>query len=145
MAVDWVIARTFTDPEGQTVTRYWNGGITWRDAPKESNARFRSSERAIERYEMALRATGRKWQGEISVIKVAPKNLCSATGKMSHPTREHAERFLLQIWQDTRSRARRNRREVRAYECTETGNSHWHLTSQEQWEELDPTQSSRVS
>jgi len=138
MAVEWVIARTFTDSEGQAITRYWDGGILWRDRVREVGARFASASRAQERYEKALRATGRRWQGEVSVIEVRPKNICSATGKMIHPSREHAERFLLQIWQDTRRRAQRNRREVRAYECRETGNVHWHLTSREEWgEELD--------
>lgn len=137
MAVDWVIARTFTDPDGQSITRYWSGGIIWRDTIKQTAARFPSEARARERYAAALRATGRKWQGEISVIQVQPKDVCTATGKLSHPTREHAERFLLRIWQDTRRRARRNRREVRAYECREMGHPHWHLTSRENWEELD--------
>lgn len=137
MAVDWVIARTFTDPTGLVITRYWGGGILWRDTVQESGARFPTEERARERYELALRATGRKWQGEISVIQVRPKNICAATGKLSHPTRQHAERFLIQIWQDTRRRAVRNRRERRVYECRLTGNPHWHLTSREHYDELD--------
>jgi hypothetical protein len=137
MATDWVIARTFTDPDGVAITRYWSGGIIWRDTAVESSARFASQTRALDRYAMSLRATGRKWQGEISLVQVRPKNICPVTGKMIHPTRDHAERFLIQIWQDTRRRAQRNRRETRAYECRETGHPHWHLTSISDWEEVD--------
>lgn len=142
-AVDWVIARTFTDSDGNAITRYWSGGKNWHDTIERANARFSSPTRARERYEASLRANGRTWQGEISVVEARPRNICAATGKMKHPSREHAERFLLRIWQDTRRRAQRNRREIRAYKCP--GTPHWHLTSLESWEEAGPTRTSRVS
>lgn len=148
MVTDWVIARTFTDPEGQVVTRYWSGGRNWHDTAEQANARFVTPEDALERYEAVLRAHGKRWQGEISTVEVESRNVCGPTGKVKHSTREHAERFLLQIWQDGSGRARRNRRERRVYECQhqpEGHTSHWHLTSRENWNDVDPTQTSRVS
>jgi hypothetical protein len=147
MAVEWVIARTFTDPGGQTITRYWSGGVNWHDEIEKAGARFPTPEAARERYEQGLRAMGRKWQGEISTVDVPPKDTCPATGKKSFTTRTGAERFLLQIWQNRTGRAQRNRREVRAYECPHQPQGyapHWHLTSRSEWDEVDPTQSSKV-
>jgi hypothetical protein len=147
MAVDWVIARTFTDPDGVAITRYWSGGRNWHDEIKGNTARFTSPAAALERCEANVCATGKSWQGTISVVETPSLNVCEPTGKVKHPTRMHAERFLIQIWQDGSRRAQRNRRERRVYQChhQEPGHApHWHLTSKEHWDDVDPTQTSKV-
>jgi hypothetical protein len=148
MDKDWVIARTFTDPQDESITRYWSGGKNWHDTAEQANARFTSPEAALERYRINVRNTGKSWQGTISVVETPSRNVCAPSGKVRYPTRLQAERFLIQIWQDATPRAMRNRRERRAYQCRHQPSGqapHWHLTSQEHKDDVDPTQTSRVS
>lgn len=125
----WIIARTF-EQNSETLTRYWAGGLKWKDEITEGVARGESEQEILQQYDHACRAYGKKWQGTVKVIENVPRPRC-ISGKNWYGTRPQAELVLLRLWRIGGPR----RREKRAYLCGLC--NLYHLTSRDDREQTE--------